>query len=427
MGIFERQPLQVHGEVAAGYEKVRQQFTDHMQRYAETCAQLCVYKGGDKVVDLWAAPVDNKSFSGDSLINVFSSGKSLEAIVVAMLHDRALISYDAKVADYWPAYGQKGKETTTIADVMRHEAGLAAFNFSIEPDDLLTENIKQNRIGIQIEEHPQMYRNPNSSREYHALTRGWVINEIVRRVDPQGRTMGQILRQEIQEPMGLDVFVGLKQQELDRRSPLVPIEPGRHLRESMKPTFMRRGVQHNFAQLMTNLVPAFMRMRKSAGSGPDGPLPAPFVGMDGFDFFNRKSTAMGETSSANAHCTARGLARLASILACRGESGADRLFGDDTWAAMHANPKQADMGMITTFTQGGVATFGELSDKPGSFEIALNTGRDGFVGWMGLGGSVFQWNPERQLGFSFVPTRLHVLDLVNERGKALQKAVLDCQ
>jgi CubicO group peptidase (beta-lactamase class C family) len=83
------------------------------------------------------------------------------------------------------------------------------------------------------------------------------------------------------------------------------------------------------------------------------------------------------------------------------------------------------MGMRTTFSQGGVARFGHLSDM-GPVEKGLNVGREGFYGWMGLGGSIFQWHPEHQIGFAFVPTSLHVLDIVNERGKVFQAEVLKC-
>ena len=95
--------------------------------------------------------------------------------------------------------------------------------------------------------------------------------------------------------------------------------------------------------------------------------------------------------------------------------------------AMHDNPREADMGFaITRFTQGGVALFSAVSQNSTRVEKALNTGREGFYGWMGLGGSLFQWHPQYKIGFGYVPTSLNVLDLVNERGKAYQTEVLGC-
>ena len=94
-------------------------------------------------------------FSADSLINIFSSGKSFEAIAVAALVDRGLVRYDARIADYWPEFGANGKGELTVAELMRHEAGLAYFNTPMELDALLTENIKQNTVGRIIEGHAQ--------------------------------------------------------------------------------------------------------------------------------------------------------------------------------------------------------------------------------------------------------------------------------
>ena len=422
MGIFEQHPIKISGDVSAGFEAVRTTFEQNMSRYAETCAQLCVYKGADKVVDLWAAPADNKNFDGDSLVNIFSSGKSLESIAIACLADRGLLSFDDKITDYWPEFGKNGKENTTIADMMRHEAGLAALTVSIDPNDLVPEAIKENRIGQVLENEAPYFRAEDLPREYHAISRGWIVNEVFRRIDPEGRTLGEFYWQEIHEDLGLDIHVGLQRQYLERRSPLVPIHPGRHIRETFKPNFMKRGVGHNMFQLAGNLIPVVKGLRQARTD-----LPPPLVGMKDIEFFNEAEMAMGETSSANTHASARGLAKLASIMACGGESGETRLLGEEGWQALHDNPKRSDMmAMSTAFTQGGVASFGELSPNPSRLEVSLNRGRDGFFGWMGLGGSVFQWHPEKQIGFAFVPTRLHMLDLVNERGKLLQQATLSC-
>ena len=96
----------------------------------------------EKVVDLWASVTEEPDFSADSLVNVFSSGKSLEAIAMASLVGRGLISYDARITDYWPEFGANGKGELTVAELMRHEAGLAVFKVSIEPEDLLDRKYK---------------------------------------------------------------------------------------------------------------------------------------------------------------------------------------------------------------------------------------------------------------------------------------------
>ncbi|HIL97026.1 MAG TPA: class A beta-lactamase-related serine hydrolase, partial [Pseudomonadales bacterium] len=186
--------FQVEGTVAPGFESVKQLYEHNMQTLAEKNTQLCVYHEETKVVDLWASVTDDSNFSADSLINIFSSGKSFEAIAMASLVGKGLLKYSTRIIEHWPEFGSNGKEALTVAELMRHEAGLAAFNTSLKTQDLLTENIKLNNIGRIIEDHPQKFRKDGESRrEYHAITRGWIVNEVFRRVDPAGRTIGEFL------------------------------------------------------------------------------------------------------------------------------------------------------------------------------------------------------------------------------------------
>ena len=139
--------MKIYGTVAPGFEAVKNLYEHNMRTLAERDSQLCIYVGEQCVVDLWATANRNNAFNGDSLINVFSSGKSLEAILLAMLCDRGLLNYEANIIDYWPEFAAKGKSNLTVADLMRHEAGLAAFDTSLEPRALLPENICKNSIG----------------------------------------------------------------------------------------------------------------------------------------------------------------------------------------------------------------------------------------------------------------------------------------
>ena len=154
-------------------------------------------------------------------------------------------------------------------------------------------------------------------------------------------------------------------------------------------------------------------------------LPVPMLGMTGIDSFNEDKIARGETCSANSHGSARGYARLAAMLAAGGTFDGRAYLSDDAWLALHDKQTTENMGMRTTFSQGGVASFGVM-DAMTPVERGLNQDREGFIGWMGLGGSIFQWHPELEIGFAFVPTSLHILDLVNERGKVYQAEVLRC-
>jgi CubicO group peptidase (beta-lactamase class C family) len=99
----------IEGTVAPGFESVKALYEHKMRTLAERETQLCVYHGEKKVVDLWASCAGDTSFSPDSLINVFSSGKSLAAIAIASLVAKGLLSYSSKIIDYWPEFGGSNK------------------------------------------------------------------------------------------------------------------------------------------------------------------------------------------------------------------------------------------------------------------------------------------------------------------------------
>lgn len=424
MSSISSQSFRVEGTVAPGFESVKQLYEHNMRTLAERETQLCIYHGEEKVVDLWASVSGDETFTPDSLVNIFSSGKSLAAIAMATLVGRGLLSYEDKITDYWPEFGGAGKQDLTVAELMRHEAGLAAFDVSIVPESLFTENIKRNKVGRIIEQHRQRYREGGSRREYHAITRGWIINEVFRRVDPDGRTVGEFLREEISRPLQVDALIGLKAQELDRVKKVSVLSFGFQLLEGLKPKFLGRRMELNIFQLVLKIARLIPAMKGSTAAG----APNPFAGLGPIEAFNDRSVAMGETPSANANCSARGLAKIAAMMACGGKWDGREYLTEQGWSALHADPVKAKMGGLftTNFTRGGVDCFTSPSADSSPLEKAFNTGREGFYGWMGLGGSIFQWNPEHKIGFGYVPTSLNVLDLVNERGKAYQAEALRC-
>lgn len=145
-------------------------------------------------------------------------------------------------------------------------------------------------------------------------------------------------------------------------------------------------------------------------------------------FFNEPGFAKGETPSANATCSALGLARIAAMMSAGGKLEGREFVNEKAWKAMHEHPVKAVMGALLTtrFTQGGVDCFTLCTSDITQAERDFNEGREGFYGWMGFGGSIFQWHPGLDIGFAFVPTSLHALDLFNERGKRYQAEVLKC-
>ena len=365
MNATDRGRGRIQGTVAPGFEPVRDALARDLDRLEEENVQLCVYHKGERVVDLWASTTNDATFSPDSLINVFSSGKSLETIAVASLVARGLLDYGAKIADYWPEFRANGKGEITVADLMRHEGGLAAFNVSLPPEDLWASHLKENRVGRVIEEHPARFPTGGSVREYHAVTRGWIVNELFRRVDPQGRTVGEYLREEIQGPLEADAIIGVHEAELGRIARVLPLGIAFQFLQSLKPRALGRKIVHNIFQLLGRLFRIIPSARHATVRG----APPPYEGMRGIGFFNERSVSMGETPSAAAKCSARGLARIAAMMAARGRWGGREVLTADAWQAMHAEPVVADMGFAKTrFTQGGVNQFVDTGGQGNALE-----------------------------------------------------------
>lgn len=417
-------PLIIEGEVAPGFESVRALYERNMRTLAERNTQLCIYVGEQCVVDLYASAVGDQAFSADSLVNVFSSGKSLESLTLAMLQDRGLIDYDRPIAEYWPEYGCEGKAETTVADLMRHEAGLAAFDETLDPEALHPHNLKRNTAGEVIARQSARFRaGSDQQREYHAITRGWIAGEVFRRVEPEGRTMGEFLRAEVSEPLGADVYIGLREDELSRISPVQLLGFGFQFVQGLIPRAFGRRMERNLLQTSSRL----WQLRGAIGNRSRPKAPVPIVGMQKITAVDSPAFAMAEIPSAGAKCNARGLAKLAAAMANGGEFGGHRLMSAAAHEALHAKPVTRDMmALRTSFTQAGLAKFEPVAAGALPLDVGLNTGREGFYGWMGLGGSIFQWHPELRIGFAYVPTSLHVIDIVNERGKVYQAEVARC-
>lgn len=135
----------------------------------------------------------------------------------------------------------------------------------------------------------------------------------------------------------------------------------------------------------------------------------------------------GESASAFSFSTARALAKLGAAMANKGSFEGTKILSEQGWNDFHANPKWATEGgaMNTNFTQGGVNKFFLEDEASSSLNWYEDGKRDGFYGWMGFGGSVFQWNPQHQIGFAYVNKNAQATDILNGRGSLLQQSVLN--
>jgi CubicO group peptidase (beta-lactamase class C family) len=189
----------LHGEVAPGFEDVETQFKKNFTERGELGAACAIYRRGKKVVDLWGGYRDEKTLAPweeDTLALIFSMTKGMAAMAVAVAHSRGLLDYDEKVARYWPEFAQQGKESITVRQLLSHQAGLSAID---EPLDLETIADPDALAKILARQKPAW--EPGTRHGYHCWNLGWYQSELIRRVDPQHRSLGQFFQDEIARPL----------------------------------------------------------------------------------------------------------------------------------------------------------------------------------------------------------------------------------
>ena len=197
----------IGGDVDDGYGKVADAFRSSLNSGQEVGAAVAVYRDGRKVVDLWGGFRNGTSqapWQRDTLVNVFSTTKGVASLAVAVAASRGLIDYDAKVADYWPEFAQAGKGAVTVRQLLGHQAGLVAIKPPLTLADIADPEKLSAKIAAQAPAWP-----PGTRQGYHGITLGWYASELIRHVDPQGRTLGRYFAEEIAGPLDLDFYIGL--------------------------------------------------------------------------------------------------------------------------------------------------------------------------------------------------------------------------
>ena len=189
-------------------------------RRREVGAACCVYHKGEKVVDLWGG-VRNKAtgepWEEDTMALVYSATKGLAAMTLAIAHSRGWLDYDELVCKYWPEFAQNGKEKITVRQLLAHQAGLFAFDEPV--DKALVADL--DRLAVVLARQKPAWE-PGTRQAYHAVTIGFYEGELLRRIDPQHRSLGQFFQDEIATPLGLDFYIRLPESIPDSRlAPLI--------------------------------------------------------------------------------------------------------------------------------------------------------------------------------------------------------------
>lgn len=198
---------QISGLVAAGWEPVREAFRRNFASGAEVGAAVAVQYRGEMVVDLWGGirdPATGAFWEKDTMVIVFSATKGVSGLVMAYAHSRGWIDYEARVAKYWPEFAQNGKEEITVRQLLSHQAGLHAFHQRVDRQVIADPDRLARIMEAERPEWP-----PGKHYAYHIMSLGFYEGELIRRVDPRHRTLGQVFQEDIATPLGLDFFIRL--------------------------------------------------------------------------------------------------------------------------------------------------------------------------------------------------------------------------
>lgn len=202
----------IHGTVAAGFEPVRSAFAEAFGGKPDMGAALAIRHRGEVVVDLWGGVADERTrepWADDTLSVIFSCTKGLVSILAARLVQEGRLDYQALVTDYWPEFGAAGKEGVRVKDLLSHRSGVSAPRVPLTTDDVLNWDVVVAALAAQ-----QPLWAPGTGYAYHAITHGWLVGEVIRRIT--GRTVGQYFDDLVAAPLHLAAWIGLPPALRDR-------------------------------------------------------------------------------------------------------------------------------------------------------------------------------------------------------------------
>jgi CubicO group peptidase (beta-lactamase class C family) len=363
---------EVEGTCEPRFDGVRRTLAAQIDSGADVGASVAVFHHGEPVVDIWGGWADaekTQPWERDTITNVWSTTKTMTFLVTLMLHDRGELDYHAPVATYWPEFAQAGKEKIEVRHVMGHTAGLSGWEEPLTNEDLADWELCTSRLAAQAP-----WWEPGTASGYHALTQGYLVGEIVRRIT--GETIGTWFAREVAKPLEADFFIGLPASEDRRVSKVIPPPPvdvaamGNDIGEIMIKTFMNPPIDATMAHR---------------------------------DWWRR-----AEIPAANGHGNARSVAAIQSIVAGRGEARGVRLLsgaGTEPIFEVQADGIDKVLGLHQRIGMG----YG-LSNPP---DMPLGPRA---CYWGGYGGSVIVIDQDEELAVSYVMNRMESGVTGDDRG-----------
>ena len=380
---------QIQGEVAPGFERVKDVFTTNFEQHGDVGAACSVYHRGKNVVNLWGGVGDvetGQPWAEDSIIVVASSTKGATAICANLLAQRGDLDLDAPVAQYWPEFAAAGKQDVPVRWLLSHRVGLPVLDAPLSMEDFLAWEPPVSALAAQT---PKWV--PGTAHGYHAITYGWLVGEVVRRIT--GKSLGTFFAEEVAGPLGLDFWIGLPEREEHRILPMIEVD-------LEDPTLEPKGERAKEMLAAATAPKSYLTQEQTTS-----PL-------------NMSSRAFhaAELPAANGITDARSIARMYASLVGDGLDGI-RLFNDDT-------VKQA-----STEQSGDVDEVMGIHSRFGSgfylYMEGSNMIQDGVFGHGGAGGSIGFADPKAEIGFGYVMNKMQMVGDDDPRTVNLAQAVHD--
>ncbi len=383
----------IQGRLDQAFEGVLDAFVTNFEQREELGASVALRVGGELRVDLWGGrvnEVDDTPWTEDTVSLVFSVTKAATAICAHLLAERGQLDLHAPVTDYWPEFGQRGKEGATVAMLLNHSVGLPAFREPIKTGGYYDWNYMVGRL-----EAEEPFWEPGTRNGYHMISFGWTVGEIVRRVS--GRSLGTFFAEEVAGPLGLDFWIGLPEPIEPRVSRLIPWAPG------------PEGPFTDFTQALMadpKCIPS-LSLLNSGGYTPD----------------SREAHA-AEIGGGGGISNARGVSGMFEPLALGGKAGGQSFFSRDAITRMSqvsmATGKDATLLIPSRFALGFMKSMDNRHRPHGNIESVI-IGERAF-GHVGAGGSLGFADPDCELAFGYSMNRMGAGLLLNERGQSLVDA-----
>jgi CubicO group peptidase (beta-lactamase class C family) len=378
---------QVYGEVAPGFERVKDAFAANFEINDEVGAACSVYHRGKKVVDLWGGVADEQSgrpWAEDSIVLVASSTKGATAICANLLAQRGELDVDAPVAQYWPEFAAAGKQDIPVRWLLTHQVGLPVLDKPLTIEEFLAWEPPIEALASQIPKWE-----PGTAHGYHALTYGWLVGEVVRRIS--GKSLGTFFAEEVAGPLGLDFWIGLPESEESRVSPMINIDLA-------DPDIQVKGERAREMLEAATTPKSYLTQEQTTT-----PLE-----------MDTRAFHAAEIPAGNGITDARSMARMYASLIGDGVDGV-RLFTDETVKRVsteQVNDSDEVMGIKSRFGLGFYL-----------YVEGSNMVQDGVFGHGGAGGSIGFADPKADIGFGYVMNSMQMVGDDDPRTVSLAQAV----